>query len=61
MPLAQNNHYGTIAVVSGKRMEFATEEEAREYSQESFQEVLQREISKCKLKYGGQNDNSIPL
>ena len=53
--IAQNNRYGTIAVVASRRMEFATEEEAIEYQQdkESFAEVLQKEINKCKLKYGG--------
>ena len=55
MITAQNNHYGTIAIVAGRRMEFATENEAREYKQneESFQDILQKEIEKCKLKYGG--------
>ena len=54
--IAKNNCYGTMAVVASRRMEFATEEEAREYQQdkESFAEILQKEINKCKLKYGGQ-------
>ena len=57
--IAQNNRYGTIIPVGRTLMEFATEEEAREYQQESFAEILQKEINKCKLKYGGQkNGNS---
>ena len=53
--VAQNNRFGTVLPVGGTLMEFATEEEAIEYQQdkESFAEVLQKEINKCKLKYGG--------
>ena len=53
--IAQNNRYGTVSIVASRRMEFATEEEAIEYQQdkESFAEVLQKEINKCKLKYRG--------
>ena len=32
--IAQNNRFGTIAVIEGRRMEFATEEEAYEYAEE---------------------------
>ena len=58
--IAQNNRYGTIVPVGRTLMEFATEEEAREYQQdkESFAEVLQKEINKCKLKYGGRKDGN---
>lgn len=55
MAIAQNNRYGTFEIVAGQRMEFATEDEAKEYAEdtESFAEVLQKEIIKYKLKYGG--------
>ena len=55
MAIAQNNRYGTFEVVAGQRMEFATEDEAKEYAEdtENFAEVLQKEIIKYKLKYGG--------
>lgn len=64
MIVAQNNRYGTILPVNGTLMEFATEEEAREYGNdddEDFQKVLQKEIIKCKLKYRRRNDYSKNL
>ena len=36
--IAQNNRFGTIAIVEGKRMEFATEDEACEYVEEEDNE-----------------------
>ena len=60
MIVAQNNRYGTIIPVGGALMEFATEEDAREYAEddEDFQKVLQSAIHRCKLKYKeGRNAN----
>ena len=33
MITAQNNHFGTIAIINGCKMEFATEDEALEYEE----------------------------
>ena len=34
MIMAQNNRFGTVAKIEGRRMEFATEDEALEYERE---------------------------
>lgn len=47
--VAQNNRYGTIATIEGTRMEFATEDEAKEYQREhSFREMLEHEEEEIK-------------
>lgn len=48
MIVAQNNRYGTIAKVEGKLMEFATEDEAHEYKEQSFSEVLEQKMEETK-------------
>ena len=46
--IAQNNRYGTVAKVEGRLMEFATEDEAREYDRPSFEEILLHEMAEAK-------------
>lgn len=38
--IAQNNRFGTIAIIEGRRMEFATEDEAYEYEEEDDESNL---------------------
>lgn len=50
----QNNTFaGAFAIIGGKRMEFDTEDDAREYAErKSFAEVLHEEVQKLEAKYG---------